>query len=87
MLAPDVPRFEYRTRWGNGGLLVPPQFAACVRARRYQGVDWRDRRFHACNHRVSPINTRSAYDGIDIDPLEVMFIKYKDSWEVAGEQS
>jgi hypothetical protein len=47
-------------------------------------VDWRDQRFHACNGKYSPINTRSAYDGIDIDPLEVMFIKYKDSIDVAG---
>ena len=69
---------------GSYGLSeVRPPPAACQR-RRYQGVDWRDQRMHDCNQRISPINTRSAYYGLDIDPLEVMFVKYKDSVAVAG---
>lgn len=41
---------------------------------RYAGVDFRDRAKWACNQRVPP-QLPQAYDGINLHPLEVMFIK------------
>jgi len=43
---------------------------------RYQHVNWRRRDNWKCNGGISPV-IPMAYDGGDIDPLEVMFIKYK----------
>ncbi|GAX76065.1 hypothetical protein CEUSTIGMA_g3508.t1 [Chlamydomonas eustigma] len=43
---------------------------------RYQGVDWRDPAHWGCNERLSP-QGEYFYDGITLDPLEVMFVKVK----------
>jgi hypothetical protein len=43
---------------------------------RYQDVDWRDKSHWNCNGKESLV-IPTAYDGGDVDPLEVMFIKYK----------
>ncbi|KAK9817964.1 hypothetical protein WJX72_005006 [[Myrmecia] bisecta] len=50
---------------------------------RYQGLDWRDSRASACNANFNPVQ-QSFYDGINVDPLEVLFIKVKDSMKAAG---
>mmetsp|Transcript_3206 Transcript_3206/g.9295 ORF Transcript_3206/g.9295 Transcript_3206/m.9295 type:complete len:532 (-) Transcript_3206:1175-2770(-) len=44
---------------------------------RYQGVDWQNRTNWRCNADESPYK-ESHYDGINVDPLEVMFVKVKD---------
>lgn len=48
---------------------------------RYQGVDWREHRRHVaefpCNGGLNPLQPQ-LYDGVDIDPLEVMFVKVKE---------
>lgn len=41
---------------------------------RYQGVDWRDKAQWHCNADESPYK-ESHYDGINVDPLEVLFVK------------
>ena len=41
-----------------------------------QGVDWRDPRAHGCNAGRNPIQ-ESFYDGVNADPLEVLFVKIK----------
>ncbi|KAK9848558.1 hypothetical protein WJX84_002458 [Apatococcus fuscideae] len=43
---------------------------------RYQGVDWSDEHNWGCNSRVNP-QGEGYYDGISLDPLEVMFVKFK----------
>ena len=48
-----------------------------------QGVDWRDARTSACNGNRNPIQ-QDFYDGINADPLEVLFIKVKSSMRQAG---
>ena len=48
-----------------------------------QGVDWRDPRAAACNGARNPIQ-QNFYDGINADPLEVLFIKVKGSMRQAG---
>lgn len=45
---------------------------------RYQGIDWRDQRAKGCNAGQNPIQD-FFYDGISIDPLEVLFVKVKAS--------
>lgn len=39
-----------------------------------QGLDWRDAGAHLCNAQLNPIQ-QGLYDGISVNPLEVMFIK------------
>ena len=41
---------------------------------RYQGVNWRDKTQWHCNSDESPYK-ESHYDGINVDPLEVLFVK------------
>eukprot|EP00195_Chlamydomonas_chlamydogama_P010072 CAMPEP_0202914022 /NCGR_PEP_ID=MMETSP1392-20130828/62019_1 /ASSEMBLY_ACC=CAM_ASM_000868 /TAXON_ID=225041 /ORGANISM="Chlamydomonas chlamydogama, Strain SAG 11-48b" /LENGTH=431 /DNA_ID=CAMNT_0049605511 /DNA_START=282 /DNA_END=1577 /DNA_ORIENTATION=- len=43
---------------------------------RYQSVDWRDQANWECNQRFNPMG-ENYYDGITLDPLEVMFVKVK----------
>lgn len=44
---------------------------------RYHGVDWRDRNNWDCNSGVNPY-AEDRYDGISVNPLEVMFVKVKE---------
>lgn len=57
---------------------------------RYQGINWRKLRGYvlefACNGAMNPLQPK-FYDGIDIDPLEVMFVKVKDAFLEADWQS
>ena len=46
-------------------------------------MDWRDARTSACNGNRNPIQ-QDFYDGINADPLEVLFIKVKASMRQAG---
>ena len=46
-------------------------------------MDWRDARASACNGNRNPIQ-QDFYDGINADPLEVLFIKVKASMRQAG---
>ena len=41
---------------------------------RYQGVNWQDKAQWHCNSDESPYK-ESHYDGINVDPLEVLFVK------------
>jgi len=54
---------------------------------RYQGIDWVSMRSMAdeygCNGDLNPIQP-GFYDGTDIDPMEVMFVKVKGSFLEAG---
>lgn len=52
----------------------------CSRARlpQMQGIDWRDKRAVGCNAGRNPIQ-ESFYDGVNVDPLEVLFVKVKAS--------
>jgi hypothetical protein len=43
---------------------------------RYQGVDWRDKRNWRCNAGYSPY-AEHHYDGLSVEPLEVVFVKVK----------
>jgi hypothetical protein len=45
---------------------------------RYQGVDWLDRKNWGCNSRVNPYG-EYYYDGITLNPFEVMFVKTKEA--------
>ena len=40
---------------------------------RYKGVDWRDMSTWDCNRRINPV-VDSAYDGLNLHPLEIMFV-------------
>jgi hypothetical protein len=40
----------------------------------YQGVNWQDKSQWHCNSDESPYK-ESHYDGINVDPLEVLFVK------------
>lgn len=44
---------------------------------RYQGIDWTNLDTWDCNARVNPYG-ENYYDGITIDPFEVVFVKVKD---------
>ncbi|GLI58416.1 hypothetical protein VaNZ11_000118 [Volvox africanus] len=44
---------------------------------KYQNIDWRNKLNWGCNSRSSP-QSDLTYDGITLDPLEVMFVKVKD---------
>ncbi|KAK9816513.1 hypothetical protein WJX72_001363 [[Myrmecia] bisecta] len=44
---------------------------------RYQGVDWSDRSNWQCNAGLNPY-AEFAYDGIELNPMEVVFVKVKD---------
>ncbi|EFN53576.1 hypothetical protein CHLNCDRAFT_136762 [Chlorella variabilis] len=52
---------------------------------RYKGVDWRDPAVqdHACNGELNPLQP-GFNDGINVEPLEVMFIKVKAAMLAAG---
>ncbi|KAL4459147.1 hypothetical protein ABPG75_014012 [Micractinium tetrahymenae] len=52
---------------------------------RYQGVDWRDPAVtrRACNGELNPLQP-GFNDGINVEPLEVMFIKVKAAMRAAG---
>ncbi|KAL4439936.1 hypothetical protein ABPG75_002937 [Micractinium tetrahymenae] len=53
---------------------------------RYQGVDWRDPATFShgpCNGGANPLPA-GHNDGIDIDPLEVLFVKVKSKMRAAG---
>ncbi|KAK9859802.1 hypothetical protein WJX84_008350 [Apatococcus fuscideae] len=43
---------------------------------RYQGVDWQDKVNWGCNRGVNPTG-ENHYDGMSLDPLEVLFVKMK----------
>ncbi|GIL98607.1 hypothetical protein Vretimale_3951 [Volvox reticuliferus] len=43
---------------------------------KYQNIDWRNKSNWGCNARSSP-QSDLTYDGITLDPLEVMFVKVK----------
>ncbi|CAL8465845.1 g5381 [Coccomyxa elongata] len=43
---------------------------------RYQGIDWTNRRSWNCNARLNPY-ADYAYDGIGLNPMEVLFVKVK----------
>lgn len=47
-----------------------------------QGIDWRDSRAQGCNAGRNPIQ-ESFYDGVNADPLEVLFVKVKNSMHAA----
>lgn len=44
---------------------------------RYQGVDWQDTRNWACNKKANPYGEH-YYDGISLNPFEVLFVKVKE---------
>lgn len=44
---------------------------------RYQGVDWRDKATWGCNAGINPY-AEYMYDGVNISPFEVMFVKVKE---------
>ena len=44
-----------------------------------QGLDWRDPAVPACNAGLNPIQ-EGFYDGINVNPLEVLFIKVGRGW-------
>eukprot|EP00884_Botryococcus_braunii_P008291 jgi/Botrbrau1/17463/Bobra.0054s0050.1 len=50
---------------------------------RYQGLDWREAGAQHCNEQLNPIQ-EGLYDGISINPLEVMFVKVKRAMLEAG---
>jgi len=50
----------------------------CIPCVAPQGVDWRDKRAVGCNAGRNPIQ-ESFYDGVNADPLEVLFVKVKAS--------
>ncbi len=43
---------------------------------RYQGVDWRTRAGWRCNGDTPPGDLEGAYDGLSINPLEVLFVRH-----------
>ncbi|GAB4817919.1 hypothetical protein N2152v2_004965 [Parachlorella kessleri] len=43
---------------------------------RYQGVDWRQTKNWGCNAALNPY-AEHMYDGIDLSPFEIMFVKLK----------
>lgn len=54
---------------------------------RYQGIDWRQTENWGCNGALNPY-AEHMYDGIDVSPFEVMFVKFKEflleaNWTVA----
>ncbi|PNH12741.1 LIM domain and RING finger protein [Tetrabaena socialis] len=49
----------------------------CLMAK-YQGVDWRNKTNWGCNGRSSP-QSELTYDGVSLDPHEVMFVKVKEA--------
>ncbi|KAL6766934.1 hypothetical protein ACKKBG_A37960 [Auxenochlorella protothecoides x Auxenochlorella symbiontica] len=56
---------------------------------RYQGVDWRDTNNWGCNAALNPY-AEYMYDGINLSPFEVMFVKMKEylleaNWTTATE--
>lgn len=54
---------------------------------RYQGIDWQSGRHvvdaYGCNGDLNPLQP-GFYDGTDVDPMEVMFVKVKDPFLKAG---
>lgn len=50
---------------------------------RYQGVDWQNHTNWRCNADESPYK-ESHYDGINVDPLEVLFVKVRGRADVAS---
>lgn len=44
---------------------------------RFQGVDWRDQAAWSCNAGLNPYGEK-MYDGIDVNPIEVLFVKIKE---------
>lgn len=43
---------------------------------RYQGVDWRHKSSWDCNRHWDPANLGDfGYDGLSVDPMEVMFVR------------
>lgn len=76
MAGPETALVCWRTARRHSAVCEVPSCAQ-------QGVDWRDPRAAACNGARNPIQ-QNFYDGINADPLEVLFIKVKGSMRRAG---
>ncbi|GFR43780.1 hypothetical protein Agub_g4894 [Astrephomene gubernaculifera] len=74
----------HNTRWntiyyselGSSTAILRAGFNLDCLMTKYQGLDWRDKANWDCNARYSP-QSELTYDGISLDPLEVMFVKVK----------
>lgn len=66
----------YHSELGSSAAILKAGYNLDCFMTRYQGVNWRDRRNWDCNQRYSCQGER-FYDGITLDPLEVMFVKVK----------
>ncbi|MCJ1464019.1 hypothetical protein MMC07_002629 [Pseudocyphellaria aurata] len=54
---------------------MAPRTAQCLQNGMHaQGLDWREPQANACNAGLNPIQNL-FYDGINVNPLEVLFIK------------
>ena len=62
----------------------PPQAVHCGTMRRYQGLDWRDRRNWGCNNKRSPVG-QGLFEGGTLSIFDLLFVKVKASLIAAGD--
>lgn len=63
---------------------LPSDHHACTC--RYQGVDWRNSSYHGCNQRRNP-SAPLGNDGLDLSPMEVMFVVVREQQVTADLKS
>ncbi|KAK9841148.1 hypothetical protein WJX74_000759 [Apatococcus lobatus] len=66
----------YFSELGSSAVILEAGYNIASLMLRYQGIDWRDKENWACNERFSPY-AEHHYDGLSLDPLEVVFVKVK----------
>ncbi|MEW5312893.1 MAG: hypothetical protein WDW38_004491 [Sanguina aurantia] len=66
----------YYSELGSSNAILDAGYNLDCFMARYQGVNWRDKKNWDCNQRYSP-QGENYYDGITLDPMEVMFVKVK----------
>lgn len=83
LLLADTGAIECHTQWisavrfseiGASEVMLKNGYNIGSLMLRYAGVDFRDKSKWNCNQRISPLLPH-AYDGFDLQPLEVMFVK------------
>ena len=64
----------YFSELGSSAVILEAGYNIASLMLRYQGIDWRQKENWNCNERFSPY-AEHHYDGLSLDPLEVVFVK------------
>ncbi|KAK9835058.1 hypothetical protein WJX81_007588 [Elliptochloris bilobata] len=73
----DMADTIFHSELGGSSAILAANFTIDSLMLRYQGIDWTDTANWNCNAGLNPY-AEHTYDGVPLNPLEVMFVKVKD---------